>query len=525
MHAKPAAEPLAVATATHPVHASHADARHGHGPAATHTDASTHQAHAHAHAHHGDTDPDNGPRKSWVVLALALAAQILVVLDISVVNTALPTIGRDLGLDGSDLQWVVTAYLMMSGGGLLFGGRIADLLSRKWVFLTGLAVFTVASIVSGFAGGATELIAARAAQGLSAALMTPAALSIIMTTYSGAQRRTGLALWGAVGSLGVAAGVLLGGALTTWAGWQTIFWINAPIGAVALLAGLKVIPAVTTPRVSLNQFDLAGAATVIGSLVALVYALGATEQHGWLSPRILVALAASALLAVAFIGMERRAANPLVPPHTWKVKSLISGTAVMLGVTGILVGTVFLTSIFIQTAMGYSAIRAGVAFVPFALAITAGTVLAKHALVHGTPRTIAAIGLLLVAGGATLLAQASAEASFATDVLPGMAIIGLGVGMVFVPVSVTAMSGIPPQHAGMASGFLMTGHEVGAALGVAVISAVASTAGSLTSVTGVVDGFPRGFLATAGIAAVMAVFAYLRMPAVKAEGTAMHMHH
>jgi hypothetical protein len=175
--------------------------------------------------------------------------------------------------------------------------------------------------------------------------------------------------------------------------------------------------------------------------------------------------------------------------------------------------------------MGYSAIRAGVAFVPFALAITAGTVLAKHALAHGAPRIIAAIGLLMVAGGAVLLAQASAGADFATDVLPAMAIIGLGVGMVFVPVSVTAMAGIPPQHTGMASGFLMTGHEVGAALGVAVLSAVASTAGSLSNAAGVVNGFPRGFLAAAGIAALLAAFAYLRMPAVRAEGAAMHMHH
>ncbi len=470
-------------------------------------------------------EADSGPRKSWVVLALALAAQILVVLDISVVNTALPTIGRDLGLDGAEMQWVVTAYLMMSGGGLLLGGRIADLLSRKWVFLTGLAVFTLASIVSGFASGAGELITARAAQGLSAALMTPAALSIIMTTYSGAQRRTGLALWGAVGSLGVAAGVLLGGALTTWAGWQTIFWVNAPIGAIAFLLGLKVIPGGRTPRVLLNQFDLGGAVTVIGSLVALIVALGATEQHGWLSARVLVSLAASAVLAAAFIVMERRAANPLVPPHTWKVTSLVSSTAVMLGVTGILVGTVFLTSIFVQTVMGYSAIAAGLAFVPFALAITVGTVLAKHALAHGTPRAIAAIGLLLVAAGAVLLARASANASFATDVLPGLLVIGLGVGLVFVPVSVTAMTGIPAQHAGMASGFLMTGHEVGAALGVAVLSAVASTAGGLATATGVVDGFPRGFLAAAAIAVALAAFAYLRMPAARAEGAAMHLHH
>jgi EmrB/QacA subfamily drug resistance transporter len=505
MHAKPAAEPLAAHTATPPhvqTHVTH----HGHAP-----------------THHDETE---GPRKSWVVLALALAAQILVVLDISVVNTALPSIGRDLHLDGSDMQWVVTAYLMMSGGGLLFGGRIADLLSRKWVFLTGLTVFTIASIVSGFAGGATELIAARAGQGLSAALLTPAALSIIMTTYSGAQRRLGLTLWGAVGSLGVAAGVLLGGALTTWAGWQTIFFINAPIGAAALVAGLKVIPAATTARVTLTQFDVAGAVTVIGSLAALIYGLGATEQHGWLSARVLVSFAVSAVLAVAFKLRETKAASPLVPTHTWKVTSLVSGTTVMLGVTGILVGTVFLTSIFVQTVMGYSAIRAGVAFVPFALAITVGTVVARHALAHGTPRAIAAIGLLGVAGGAVLLAQASAASSFATGVLPGLVIIGLGVGMVFAPVSITAMAGIPPQHAGMASGFLMTGHEVGAALGVAVISAVASTAGNLATLPGIVNGFPRGFLAAAGIAAALAVFAYLRMPAVRTEGAGgMHMHH
>jgi EmrB/QacA subfamily drug resistance transporter len=479
----------------------------------------------HSEAPRTDTESDAGPRKSWVVLALTLAAQILVVLDISVVNTALPTMGRELGLNGAEMQWVVTAYLMMSGGGLLLGGRIADLLSRKWVFLTGLAVFTVASVVSGFAGGAGDLVTARAAQGLSAALMTPAALSIIMTTYSGSQRRTGLALWGAVGSLGVAAGVLLGGALTTWAGWQTIFWINAPIGAVALLLGLRVIPGVKAPRVSLNQFDLGGAAAVIGSLVALIFALGATEQHGWLSARVLVCLSVSAVLAVAFILLERRAANPLVPPHTWMVKPLVSGTAVMLGVTGILVGTVFLTSIYVQAVMGYTAIRAGLAFVPFALAITVGTILARHALAHATPRLIAATGLLLVAGGAVLLASVSAGATFAPDVLPGMAVLGLGVGMVFVPVSVTAMTGIPAQHAGMASGFLMTGHEVGAALGVAVLSAVASTAGGLATADGVVDGFPRGFLAAAAISVALAVFAYLRMPAVRAEGAAMHMHH
>src|SRR5215203_5454904 len=226
--------------------------------------------------------PDTGSRKPWTVLALALTAQILVVLDISVVNTALPSIGESLHLGSSDLQWLVTAYLLLSGGGLLLGGRIADLLPRRRVFLTGLTVFTAASLLSGFAGGAGELIAARAGQGLGAALMTPAALSIVMTTYSGAQRTRGLALWGAVGSLAIAGGVLLGGALTTWGGWQLIFWINVPIGAVALIVGWKILPKDTTARAGLTQFDLPGAATVIGGLTALMFALGGTAAHGWL---------------------------------------------------------------------------------------------------------------------------------------------------------------------------------------------------------------------------------------------------
>ena len=228
---------------------------------------------------------DAGPRKSWAVLALALTAQILVVLDISVVNTALPAIGESLRLGSSDLQWLVTAYLLLSGGGLLLGGRIADLLPRRRVFLTGMTIFTGASLFSGFANNAAELIAARATQGLGAALMTPAALSLVMTTYSGAQRTKGLALWGAVGSLGVAAGVLFGGALTTWAGWQLIFWVNVPIGVVALALGLKVLPKDVTARADLAQFDLPGALTVIGGLGALMYGLASTSAHGWLSVR------------------------------------------------------------------------------------------------------------------------------------------------------------------------------------------------------------------------------------------------
>jgi len=477
--------------------------------------------HARPGTHHQQPE-----RRSWALLAVALAAQILVVLDISVVNTALPTIGRSLHLAGGDLQWLVTAYVMMSGGGLLLGGRISDLLSRRRVFLTGLGLFTMASLASGFAENGAQLIGARAVQGLSAALLTPSALALITTTYSGAQRRAALALWGAVGSLGVAAGVLLGGAVTTWSSWQFIFWINGPVGLVAFVVGRRIIAEEAVVRPERAAFDLPGAVTVLAGLSTLVYVLGGTDTHGWWSAFTVVGLAASLALLIAFLRIERRAAQPLFPPHVWKLRVLVSGTAVMLGVTGVLVGAVFLTSIFMQTVMGYSALRTGVAFLPFALAITAGTVVARHLLAHLSPRAIAASGLVLALAAAVLLSTAPAEAHFVADLLPGLVGLGLGVGMVFVPVSVTSMTGIPDSHAGVASGFLMTGHEIGAALGVAVLSAVATTAGSLTTHDGAGHAFSRGFVAAAVIAGLCAVFALVRMPATRAAGggAGLHLH-
>jgi EmrB/QacA subfamily drug resistance transporter len=460
-------------------------------------------------------------------MAIALVAQVLVVLDISVVNAALPTIGRSLHLAGGDLPWLVTAYLLTSGGGLLLGGRIADLLSRKRVFLTGMTVFTTASLLSGFASNANQLIGTRAAQGLGAALLTPAALSIITTTYSGKQRARGLALWGAVGSLSVAAGVLLGGALTTWAGWQLIFWVNVPIGVATLVAAMHLIPKETVAPAGIDQFDLPGAVLAIGGLAALMFALGGAAEHGWFGARTVTALLSSAVLLAMFVWAETRAARPLVPPHTWKVKTLVSGTTVMLGITGLLVAAVYLCSIVMQTVLGYSALEAGLAFVPMAFTLAVGTHIAAKALGHTAPRLVAAVGLCIAGSAAGLLALADDSSSYAGGLLPGLMLLGFGLGMVFVSVSVTAMQGIPPQHAGLASGFLMTGHEVGAALGVAVLSAIASTAGSLTSAVGAVDAASRGFTAAAIGAVGLAVVAFRRMPAARIEAGAggMHMHH
>jgi MFS family permease len=350
------------------------------------------------------------------LIAVALTAQILVVLDTSVVNTALPSIGRSLTLDSGQLQWLVTAYLMMSGGGLL-GGRIADLMSRRTVFLTGLAVFTFASLVSGFASNGTELIAARAAEGVAAALLTPSALSLAMTTYAGEQHKKGLAMWGAVGSLAV--GVLVGGFITTAASWHFIFWINGPLGVVALLIGTRVVPRNTTARARIRQLDLPGAVTVIGSLATLIYSLGATGTHGWTSPQALVSSTISMVLFAAFLALERRAAARLFPPHIWKLNTLVSGTTVMLGVTGLLVGSVFLTSIFVRTVLGFSALEAGVAFLPFAFAISVGTVVARHLLPHVSPRAIATAGLIVVAGAAAVLSTRPATPATPPASCPG----------------------------------------------------------------------------------------------------------
>ena len=475
--------------------------------------------------HHAAVEADtHSETRPWGPMIVALVAQVLVVIDISVVNTAMPTIGHELGLASSDLQWVVTAYLLLSGGCLLLGGRIADLISRRAVFLTGLTLFTAASLFTGFAGGTAELIAGRAAQGAAAALMTPAALAIISTTYTGRQRARGLALWGAIGGLGIAAGVAVGGVLTTWASWEMIFWINVPIGVLAVVATLHLVTKDQRGPARLAEFDVPGAIVGVGSLATLMFTLARVESQGWTSVQTVLGLGTAGSLMVAFVLVEGRAKQPLVHPHTWKISSLVSSTTVMLGITGLLMAVVFLTSIFGQTALGYSPLESGLAFVPLAATLVIGTHLAAHGSAHLPVRTIAAVGLGVVAGGGLLLSLADATSSYLGGLLPGLCLVGLGAGLVFAAVAGTAMNGIPTEHTGMASGFLMTGHEVGAALGVAVLSAVAGTAGSLTAASGVVDAYARGSVGIATAALVFAALAAVWMPVGKADAAQMHMH-
>jgi EmrB/QacA subfamily drug resistance transporter len=452
-----------------------------------------------------------------------IAAQVMVILDVSVVNVALPSIGRDLHLSTADYQWTVSAYVLLSGGLLLLGGRIADLLDRRGAFLTGVGLFTAASLTSALAQDPWMLIVSRAAQGAGAALLTPAALSIIMTVYAGKQRQTALAVWGTVGSLGIAAGVLFGGVLTSALGWRSVFLVNVPIGVAVVLGALRAVPRAASQGGASRRLDMPGALTLVSGLLALVFGIEATRSAGWTAPRTWLALAAAAVLLTAFARLEHRAPEPLVPPTTWRIRSLVSASAVMAGVTGVVVGAIFLTSLYLQDVLGSSPVVAGLQFLPLAAAITLAATVASTVIGRLGARTLILGGLVVMAGGVLLLAAKAGGASYVADVLPGLLLVGAGVGPMFVAIAVAAMGDVPDESSGVASGLMMTGHEIGAALGVAGLTAVA---GDLATSAGLIDGYGRALAATVGVLAALFVLTALAVPAGRpAAGAAGHGAH
>jgi EmrB/QacA subfamily drug resistance transporter len=452
-------------------------------------------------------------RQPWTILIVLCVAQFMVILDITVVNVALPSIGEALGFAEADLQWVITAYVLFTGGLLLLGGRATDLFGRRRVFLAGLSVFTVASLASGLASSPEALVAARAAQGLGAAMLTPGALSIITTTYVSEQRTAALSAWGAIGSAGAAAGVVLGGMLTTWLGWEWVFLINVPVGVATALGTLRVVPA-SPGTAEGRRLDLPGAVSAVAGLVLLVYAIEGTGEHGWGSARTLVLLALSAALLTTFVGIERRVREPILPPATWTIRSLVSGVGLMFAATGLLVGAFFLNTIYLQHVLGWSALEAGAAFLPLMLVIGVGAHLASQLIPRIGSRALAAGGLTLMAVGGLILAAAPDSARYAPDLLPGFVVLGLGVGLVFPAASVTTMSDVHEEGAGLASGLMTTGHELGAAIGVAVVSAVATAASAFPT------GYGDGFLAIAAAAGLSAVVVVTALPSIRPTGEA-----
>ena len=459
-------------------------------------------------------------RRPWALMVVLSVAQFMVILDATVVNVALPSIARSLSFPAGGLQWVVTAYVLASGGLVLLGGRAADVAGRRRTFLAGLALFTTASLASGIAPAAGTLIAARAGQGLGAALLTPAALSIITTSYAGAQRATALGVWGAIGGAGAAAGVLAGGILTTWLGWRSVFLVNVPIGVVAGLLSLHLVPRHRPQRRVVRELDLPGAALAVAGLVTAAYTLAGAPAHGWGSARTLLPLALALALLAGFAAVERSARRPLVPPQLWRARSLVAGVLVMFGATGILVGTFFLNSLYLQDVQRASPLRVGLEFLPLALVIGAGAHLAARLLPRAGSRVLIVAGLVVMGAGALLLTGVSARSGYLTAFLPGLLVVGMGTGLVFPATAITAMTGIAEDRAGLASGLMTTAHEIGAALGVAVFSAVAVAAGG-----GIAAGYRHGFMVAAAVAAVLAVMAAMAVPAVRpAAGARVAVH-
>jgi EmrB/QacA subfamily drug resistance transporter len=464
---------------------------------------------------HTATHPDS-ERKPWTTLILLGLAQFMVILDITVVNLALPSIAEDLAFAESDLQWVITAYVLFTGGLLMLGGRATDLFGRRRVFVAGLATFTVASLASGLASSPASLVAARAVQGVGAAMLTPGALSIVTTTYAGSQRTAALAAWSVIGSAGAAAGVVLGGVLTSGLGWEWVFFINVPVGLIAGIGVLRVVPGAPPATVG-QRLDILGAVTAVAGLVVLLYGIEGANENGWDSARTIGLLLASAVLLAAFAGVERSVRAPIVPPMTWRNRSLVSGMALILFVTALLVAVFFLNTLYMQDVLGWSALETGLAFLPLVVVIAAGAKAANRLISRIGARNLAALGLVLVAGGAALLALAPDLATYGTEILPGFLVLGFGVGLVFPAGSIAAMSDVADEAAGLASGLVATGHELGAAFGVAAVSAVATAASTF------VAGYTNGFVAVAAVAALVASVAIMAVPSVR-PGTEAQAH-
>jgi EmrB/QacA subfamily drug resistance transporter len=421
----------------------------------------------------------------WLVLSLVCLAQFMVILDATIVNVALPSIQRDLNIAEGDLQWIVNAYTLTFGGFLLLGGRAGDLLGRKKVFLTGVVVFTGASLLCGLADSSTTLILARGLQGFGAALISPAALSIITTTFEeGPRRNKAMGVWAAIATGGAAAGLLAGGVLVEFLSWPWIFFVNVPVGIGAGLLALRFVP--ESRDAGHETYDIPGAVTVTAGLISLVYGIVSTEQNGWGSPETLGFLALAVVLLTAFIVIERRSPEPLVRLSIFNVRTLRAANMVMLVVASGLFAMFFFNTLYIQRVLGFSPLEAGLAFIPFTIGIGIGAGLSQPLMRSIGLRTTAAIGLALGSVGMLALLTIDRDGSYLTDVLPMMVPLSIGMGLTFVPVTLLATSGLQADVAGLASGLFNTSQQIGGALGLAILSTIAvnRTDGALSGVPG-----------------------------------------
>ena len=411
----------------------------------------------------------------WRILAVVAAAFFMTILDVSIVNVALPSIGRSLHFTRENLQWVITAYAITFGGFLLLGGRAADLLGRRRVFIVGVVLFTTASLVCGLAQGEAMLIAARAVQGLGAAIISPAALSIVMTSFEeGAERNKALGIWGALGGSGAAVGVLAGGVLTKYLGWEWIFFVNVPVGATVLALTPRIVPE-SRGDIATRSFDPFGAVSVTSGLALLVYTISKAPDVGWGTARTILLLVASGVLLLAFLINERRVSSPLMPFQIFRVRTLAGANAVGALLGAALFANFFVLTLYVQTVLHYSALKTGVTFVATAgtAVVAAGVAQALTTKLGAKP--VMAVGLALLTGAMVWYAQIPVNGHYASDLLPGYIMVGVGIAFAFVPVSIAALAGVAEHEAGLASGLINTSQQIGGAIGVAVSSTVFTT--------------------------------------------------
>jgi EmrB/QacA subfamily drug resistance transporter len=410
--------------------------------------------------------------RRWLTLAIVGAAFFMTVLDVAIVNVALPSIEKDLNVTETTVQWVLIAYAITFGGFLLLGGRMADLLGRKRIFLVGLTLFTFASLVCGLATNIGVLIGARAVQGIGAAIISPAALSIVTTTFEeGAERNKALGIWGALGGSGAAAGVLFGGILTNYLGWQWIFYVNVPVGA--LVFGLT-LPFVPESRAELGQrrFDAAGAITVTSGLALLVYAISKAPDVGWGSARTILLLIASVVILAAFVVIERRSRAPLMPFRIFRIRSVLAANVVGFLLGAVIFANFLVLTLYVQQVLHWSALRTGVTFLATAGTTVIWAGVAQALTTKFGPRPVIVIGLLVLAGSMGWYTQIPVDGHFWPDLLPAYLTFALGLAFAFVPVTIAALAQVPPEDAGLASGLINTNQQIGGAIGVALASTI-----------------------------------------------------
>jgi EmrB/QacA subfamily drug resistance transporter len=444
----------------------------------------------------------------WVVLVIICLAQFMVVLDATIVNVALPHIQESLGFSEASLQWVINAYTLVFAGFLLLGGRAGDLLGRKRLFLIGLVIFTTASFLNGISSTSGMLIGFRALQGLGAALISPAALSIISTTFAeGKERARALAVWAAIAIGGSAVGLVLGGALTQAFSWRWIFFVNIPVGIFAFFAALRLVPESKDEHAH-KGYDLAGAVTVTGGLMALVYGLVHSATHGWSSGQTIVSFVLSAALLVAFVLIEQRSAEPLVRLSIFRVRSLTTANLSMFLAFSGMFAMFFFNTQYIQRALGFGPLKAGVSFLPFTAGIMISAGLASALAPRIGVRPVTAAGMVLTILGLLLFARMPVDGSYASDVLPGMILASLGMGAIFMPLTLVATTGLENEDQGLASGLFNTSQQVGGALGLAVLTTIAvGHTSDPTSLPSVVHGWHYAFAGAAVfVAASLVVF-------------------